>query len=405
MIFNPKLIPRFNVDYKTSDFLSSLRNLKTKPDISPIKELFSDVNLSFTNSGRTSLFVILNALNLPEKAKIGVPLYSCPSVFEAIVHAGFTPVFIDIDPENYTLSPEDLEKKIDKLEAIIVIHTFGKPADLEKIQKIAGNKPVIEDCAHALLSRYKGKLVGTIGTAGFFTFRTGKYISAGEGGMIITKDSKLANKIRKEIEKLPIPSVKNEVKHSLVTYIRSTLYHRPWFGLLSLPLGSKIDDKIDLMNKYSFITMQIRNVDLYLISKKIHDFREKMEKQRENSQYLISNLNNSNIKLPIEKNDVFCNYYLFPLQLESEIFRDYVGNFLQRNGIDTSKLFSKTPEIAKIHYGYKGDCINTEKISERILTIPNYYTLQSKEVNKITETVNYVLPPNNLQKNNKNCCP
>lgn len=387
MICNPRLIPRFNIDYKTSDFISAIFHLRTEPDISPIRDLFSDVDISFTNSGRTSLFIILKALNLPDKAKIGVPLYSCPSVFEAIILAGFIPIFIDIDPENYTLSPEDLEKKIDNLEAIIVIHTFGRPADLERIQKIAGNKPVIEDCAHALLSKYKGELVGTVGTAGFFTFRTGKYISAGEGGMIITKDPKLANEIKKQIEKLPTPSVKNEIRHCVITYLRSTLYHRPWFGLLSLPLGSKIDGKVDLMNKHSFNTMKIRNVDLYVISRKMRDFKEKIEKQRENSRHLINRLSYLNIKLPIEKSRMFCNYYLFPIQLENEIVRDHLSNLLLRNGFDTSKLFSKTSEIAKIHYGYKGDCINTEKVSGRILTIPNYYTLQSKEMNKIIETV------------------
>lgn len=387
MICNPKLVPRFNTDYKASDFFSAISHLMNEPDISPIRELYSDVNISFTNSGRTSLFVILKALNLPDKAKIGVPLYSCTSVFDAIIHAGHVPIFIDIDPESYTLSPEDLKKKIDQLKAIIVIHTFGRPADLERIQKIAGNKPVIEDCAHALLSKYKGKLVGTVGTVGFFTFRTGKYISAGEGGMITTKDPKLANRIKKEIEKLPTPSVKNEIRHSVTTYIRSTLYHRPWFGLFSLPLGSKIDGKVDLMNKYSFSTMQIRNVDLYIISKKMQDFKNKVEKQRQNSHYLIYNLSYLNIILPIEKCEEFCNYYLFPIQLENKVMRDDLSNVLLRKGFDTSKLFSRTPEIAKIHYGYKGDCINTERISGRILTIPNYYTLQNKEINEIIETV------------------
>lgn len=386
-IINPKLIPRFNVDYKASDFFLAISNLRTKPDISSIREIFSDVNISFTNSGRTSLFVILKALNLPEKANVGVPLYSCPSVFEAIVLAGFTPVFIDTDLENYTMSPEDLAKKIDELEAIIVIHTFGRPADLARIQKITGSKPIIEDCAHALLSEYRGKLVGTIGTTGFFTFRTGKYISAGEGGMIITKDANLANRIENEIKKLPIPSIINEIKHSAITYIRSTLYHRPWFGLVSLPLGSKIDGKIDLMNKYSFKATQIRNVDLYVITKKIENFKEKVEKQRENSQYLISSLNCSNIKLPVEGKEIYCNYYLFPLQLNNELLRNNLGNFLLKKGFDTSKLFSKAPEIAKAHYGYKGDCVSTEKLVRIVLTIPNYYTLKKNELKKIAETV------------------
>ncbi len=383
MICNPKLIPRFNIDYKASDFFSAISNLRTKPDTSPIREIFSDVDISFTNSGRASLFVILKALNLPEKAKVGVPLYSCPSVFEAIVLAGCTPVFIDIDPENYTISPEDLAQKIDELKAIIVIHTFGRPADIEEIQKIAGNKPIIEDCAHALLSEYKGKLVGTIGTVGFFTFRTGKYISAGEGGMITTKDPKLKNRIKQQIEKLPTPSVNNEIKHSVITYIRSTLYHRPWFGLISLPLGSKIDGKVDLMNKYSFKVTQIRNVDLYVITRKIQNFKEKVEKQRENSQYLSRELSGSNFNLPIESNDTYCNYYMFPVQFQKEIYRDSAHKALLNNGIDTAKIFSKTPLIAKLYYNYIGDCPSTEKIAERTLIMPNYYTLTKKELIKI----------------------
>ena len=173
---------------------------------------------------------------------------------------------------------------------MIAIHTFGRPADLDKIQKIAGKKPVIEDCAHALLSRYKGKLAGTIATAGFFSFRTGKYISAGEGGMVITRDSKLAASVKKEIQKLPEPSGTDEIKHTVKTCARSTLYHRPWFGLVSLPLGSRVEDKVDLMNKYSFKTTKIRNTDLQVVIKKLYDFQDKVEQQRKNSQYLIESL-------------------------------------------------------------------------------------------------------------------
>ena len=194
---DPMLIPRFNIDYGMKDFIHSLANLKTEADTTQLTELFCNSSIGFTNSGRTSLYVILKALNLPANSKVGVPLYCCPSVFDAIVQAGHKPLFLDIDPENYTLSPEHLEEKIDEIEAVIAIHTFGRPADLDKIQKIAGEKPIIEDCAHALLSKYKGKLAGTIATAGFFSFRTGKYISAGEGGMVTTRNSGTCRKLKK----------------------------------------------------------------------------------------------------------------------------------------------------------------------------------------------------------------
>lgn len=384
---DPMLIPRFNIDYGMKDFIHSLTNLKTEADTTQLTELFCNSSIEYTNSGRTSLYVILKALNLPAKSNVGVPLYCCPSVFDAIVQAGHKPLFLDIDPENYTLSPEHLEEKIDEIEAVIAIHTFGRPADLDKIQKIAGEKPVIEDCAHALLSKYKGKLAGTIATAGFFSFRTGKYISAGEGGMVTTRNPELAENIKKEIRKLPEPSNTDEIKHSVKTCARSTLYHRPWFGLVSLPLGSRIEDKVDLMNKYSFKTEKIRNTDLQVVAKKLHSFQDKVERQRKNSQYLLENLKDTDLKLPFETKDTYCNYYLFPVQVNKESERDRVCESLRTKGIDTTKLFGKTPAIARINYGYKGNCPDTEKVANRILTVPNHYTLKEDELKKVSDAM------------------
>ena len=384
---NPKLIPRFNIDYNTRDFISAVIKLKTKPDASPISSLFNGVHISFTNSGRTSLYTILKALELQEKSKIGVPLYSCTSVFDAIINAGHIPVFLDIDPNNYTLSPEYLAERINELDAVVVIHTFGRPADIEKIQKLAGDKPVIEDCAHALLSEYKGKLVGAIATAGFFTFRSGKYLSAGEGGMITTTNSNLALKIEHEIDKLPKPSNSNEIKHVITTYARSMLYHRPWFGLISLPLGKKIENRVDLMDKYTFKRTRMRNTDFHTIVNKIQYFKEKVERQRDKSQYLIHQLSEIDLKLPVEASDTYCNYYLFPVQFKSESERDLVSENLSKKGIDTAKLFSKTPDIAAQYYGYKRDCPNTEYMAKRILVVPNYYSLNKKELENICMTI------------------
>lgn len=369
------------------DFVHSLINLNSRVDITPLVKLFYNCSIEFTNSGRTSLYVILKSLGLPENSNIGVPLYCCPSVFDAIIQAGHRPLFLDIDPENYTLSPEHLSEKINEIEAVIVIHTFGRPADMDKIQKIVGEKPLIEDCAHAPLSRYKGKLTGTIATAGFFSFRTGKYISAGEGGMIVTQDRKLATKIQCEIKKLPKPSIYNEIKHSTITYMRSILYNRPWFGLISLPIGEKIEGKIDLMNKYTFEASQIRKTDLYVIVKKMRDFEGKVECQRKKSEYIIYRLSKFALKLPIETPNTYCNYFLLPIKFNNEFQRDKICNYLKKNGIDTVKLFSKTPSIAAKYYGYKGDCPDTERVAKKILVVPNFYVLKCKQLDYIAKTI------------------
>ena len=96
-MLKPNLIPRFNIEYKFSDLvygiLSAIKN--NGYDLNLLKEIFGKVNIFFTNSGRTSLYVILRSLNLPKGSKIGVPLYSCTVVFDAIIKAGYTPYFLD----------------------------------------------------------------------------------------------------------------------------------------------------------------------------------------------------------------------------------------------------------------------------------------------------------------------
>ncbi len=386
----PSLIPRFNLDYSFSDFLYGIKSCFSSDefDLKPLGAVFGKTSFFFTNYGRSSLYVILRALNLPKGSKIGVPLYSCTVVFDAIVNAGCVPCFIDIDLNNYTMDPADLKEKIDDLEAVVVIHTFGRPADMDKIKAIAGDKHVIEDCAHSLLSEYKGRKTGTLGNVSFFSLA--KYISAGGGGMTIVNNSDLSDSIQREIDALKKPSVLNNLKHSVIVYLRSFFYHKPWFGLFALPIGLSIEDKVDLTTKRSFDVAGINNNDLCLMLKKLAVFNMNVEKQRENSFFYIKELKDTSVTLPYEGKATYCNYYLFPIKFENKEDRDTASDFLRDKGIDTSKLYSETPLKAKQFYGYTGDCPNTEMLADTILTIPNHYTLKENELIKIVKTAKEV---------------
>ena len=386
----PNLIPRFNLDYRFKDFYYALKSIFSREnfDLKPLKLIFGERNFFFTNYGRSSLYVILRALNLPKGSKVGVPLYSCTVVFDAIINAGYIPSFIDIDLDNYTMNAGDLAEKIDDLEAVVVIHTFGRPADMDKIKEVAGDKPIIEDCAHSLLSEYKGKKTGTIGDASFFSLA--KYISAGEGGMIIVNSDEI-DEFQKEVDILKDPSVLDELKHSFIVYARSFFYHKPWFGLFALPLGLSIEDKVDIMNKRGFEVAGIRKSDLGILLKKLVTFKRKVEMQRKNSFFLIGELKDTSLDLPYEDKDTYCNYYLFPIRFENKEKRDSASDFLRDKGIDTSKLYSETPLKAKRYYGYVGDCPNTENIANTILIVPNYYTLKEREIVKIAEDIKEVV--------------
>ena len=382
------LIPRFNLDYNFSDFLYAIKSAFNRDNVEmePLHRIFGDKTFLFTNTGRSSLYLILRALNLPKGSRIGVPLYSCTVVFDAIIKAGCIPYFIDIDLDNYTLDPEDLAEKIDGLSAVVVIHTFGRPADMDRIKEVAGDVPVIEDCAHSLLSRYGEEQTGTLSFASFFSFK--KYLSMGEGGMIILNNDELIEGFQREIDSLGSFTTINEVKDAFVTYGHSFLYHKPWFGLFSYPIGSYMRNIVGQDGSAKdFKVNKIRKTHLNLLFKKLNRFGDMVELQRKNSFLLLKELGDTSLILPYEKKDTYCNYYLFPIRFNNRKERDKAHVRLRGMNVDTAKLYSETPMNARRLYGYKGDCPNSEIVADTILIIPNYYTLAEKNLIKIIDSI------------------
>lgn len=118
----------------------------------------------------------------------------------ATIYQNAVPVFADIDPETFNIDPNDIDKKItERTKAIIAVHLYGLPADMGPIMEIAKEHDltVIEDSAQCVLGTYKGKLAGTIGHMGCFSFERSKHLAIGEGGMVITNDMTLAEHVRK----------------------------------------------------------------------------------------------------------------------------------------------------------------------------------------------------------------
>jgi dTDP-4-amino-4,6-dideoxygalactose transaminase len=115
-----------------------------------------------------------------------------------IVYQGAIPVFADVDPDTYNVTPKTIEACIhERTRAIIVTHLFGNPCDMKGIMAVADKHsiPVIEDCAQAYLAEADGRMVGSIGTIGCFSLQQGKHITTGEGGLVTTNDADLARRI------------------------------------------------------------------------------------------------------------------------------------------------------------------------------------------------------------------
>ena len=159
--------------------------------ITEVKEWFSGYlgvrDVYLFNSGRAALLAILKAFNIGERDEVLIQAFTCVAVPNSIIWAGAKPIYVDID-RSFNLDPTDLEAKITKKScAIIVQHTFGIPAQIEKIIEIAKMHKliVIEDCAHSLGVTYKSKKLGNFGDAAFFSFGRDKVVSSVWGGAAI----------------------------------------------------------------------------------------------------------------------------------------------------------------------------------------------------------------------------
>ncbi len=240
------------------------------------------------------------------------------------------------------------------------------------------------------MSEYKGKVTGTIGDAAFFSLE--KYISSGGGGIIVVNRDKDTDVFDEAIHALPCSSMLEETKHLFSTYIFSLLYHAPWYGLMALPIGSNLEKRVDLTGKTGFKSAkQIRRSDLGVFLNKFSDFRTIVELQRKNSQMLLDEIRDMSLILPYEREDTWWNHYLLPIRMDAKKQRDRAHKKLMKLGVDSAKLFSKTPEKARLSYGYLGGCKKTEDLSDTILTVPNYYTLSEDQILKVAKSIKLVV--------------
>ena len=149
------------------------------------------------NSNTSGLFTAMGALGIQPGDEVIVSPYSMSASAIAPLVYGGIPVFADIDPVNFCMDPKSIEERITpRTKAILVVHIFGHPADMDAIMAIAAKYrlKVVEDCAQAPMGKYKGKYVGTIGDMGVFSLNYHKHIHTGEGGVIITNNPELADR-------------------------------------------------------------------------------------------------------------------------------------------------------------------------------------------------------------------
>lgn len=194
-------------DAEIQEVLATMQSgwLGTGPRVAAFEKSFAELkrvpesHVAAVNSCTAALHLSLLAANLgPGDEVITTPLTFCATV-NAILHTGATPVLADVDPGTMNIDPDEVRRKITpRTKAILLVHFAGLPCDMDSLLAIAREHGLllIEDCAHAVEAEYRGQPLGTLGDFGCFSFYSTKNVTTGEGGMVLARSLKHADRVR-----------------------------------------------------------------------------------------------------------------------------------------------------------------------------------------------------------------
>ena len=299
------------------------------------------------NSGTAALQAALYALDVKHGDEVLIPSFTFVATANAVVSVGAKPIFVDILKENYTIDPDDLEKKITKkTRAIIPVHLYGNVAQIEHLSEITKkyNLPIIEDSAQSLGSTYKGKHTGTFFEMGCYSMYPAKVMTSGEGGFVVTNSKKLRDRLL---------MIRN---HGMVCGYDTTI-----FGL-NLRL-SEINAAI--------ATIQMKKLTNFLRSRK------------NNAELLSKLLSDLDVKLPNQRKNENVNWYLYTIATKK---RDKLLQKLNKEGIGAVSYYPipvhKTP-----FYKQKTNLPVTDWASSHVLSLPVHPKVTQKNIEFIAKTL------------------
>lgn len=304
-------------------------------------------------SGTDAILLALDALGIGKGDEVITTPFTFIATTEAIRRRGARVVFADIEEDTYNLNPEEVKKKItDKTKAILVVHLYGHPADMDRIMQLAKdyNLKVVEDCAQAFGAEYKGRKVGSIGDVGCFSFFPTKNLGCyGDGGLVTTNDPEIAEKVRA----LRVHGAKSKYRDYISDGYKS---------------------RLDALQA-AILRVKLKYID------------EWNERRRKNALIYNKLLENSHIRLPEEKPECKHIYYSYVIAVDK---RDDLQGYLKGKGIETAVYYPIPLHLISIYedLGYKeGDFPVAEKSAKTVLSLPMYPELTEEEIHFICSSV------------------
>lgn len=305
------------------------------------------------NSGTDAIHLALRALGIGPGDEVITTAFSFAATSEAIGIVGANPVFVDIAPGTFNLWPEAVVSAISpRTRAILPVHLFGQPADMAPILEAANANgiAIVEDCAQSMGATWRERFTGTLGTVGCYSFFPTKNLgAAGDGGLCVTQDNELADKLR---------------------MLRSHGWRKKYYQEI-LGINSRLDE----------IQAAILRVKLPHLTK-WNARREKIA-----AAYDHALTGHPRIKLPERRADSFCVFHQYTIRIKE---RDQVQEFMRRSRIDTQVYYPfplhRLPIHADLGHG-DGTFPEAERTCQEVLSLPMFPELADGEVERICQTL------------------
>lgn len=330
--------------------------------VTEFEKMFSSMFENFyaltTSNGTTALHLALVALGIGKGDDVIVPASTFAATANTVVHAGANPVFVDVLPDTWCIDPVQVRLAITpKTKAIIPVHLYGHPADMEELTKIAHefNLKLVEDCAESLGAKLHNRPTGVFGDAGCFSFFANKIITTGEGGMVICHDKQLYTKMRQLRDHGT--SFQRRYWHDVIGYNYRLTNIQAAIGLA----------QIEQLNK--FLSRRKRVAKVY--SERLSQI--------------------PGISLPPQSTNTYENiYWLYSIKIDSDIVgmcRDNLQLALQKYGIDSRPFFPALPHQPAFSAYKKLPFPNALNLEKNALSLPGGNAFTEKDAHYVCDTL------------------
>lgn len=307
-------------------------------------------------NGTDALELSLKALEIGDGDEVITTPFTFIATTEAVCVNGARPVLVDIEADTYNIDPSLIEKKITKrTKAVIPVHLFGHPCDIDSVMAIAKrrNLKVIEDCAQAIGAEFDSRRVGGFGDIGCFSFFPSKNLGCyGDGGMVVTDDKAIADKIRM----LRVHGQSDKYRHELEGR------------------NSRLDEL-----QAAILRVKIKHLDRW------NDSRRR-NAQTYNSLFQSLNLN-SRLGMPVERRHCKHVYNIYNIRTKD---RDGLKDYLASKQVATAVYYPIPLHLQKVYesLGYKkGDFPNSERASLEVLALPIFPELKEEEIKFVVSSI------------------